>query len=118
MVANERPLPEAVSTLESIVDPLLEGAPSLSAHAALLRFVVRLTLAPRSMRATYLSPLRDAGYSDREIHDVVNVVCCFSYMNRLADGLGVTDHPEDGGWAERLLGAERVAAHRRWAAGE
>jgi len=47
----------------------------------------------------------------------VHVVCCFSYMNRVADGLGVTAHPDDGGWAERLMGAERLATHRRWAEG-
>lgn len=51
------------------------------------------------------------------LHDVVHVVCCFSYMNRLADGLGVTARPEAGSGAERLLGADRVAAHRRWASG-
>ena len=115
-MATQRPLLESVDRLEAVVDPLLDRAPSLTAHGALLRFVVRLGLAPRSMRASHLSPLREAGFSDREIHDVVIVVGCFSSMSRLADGLGVTAHPEDGGWAERLLGAERVAEHRLWAA--
>lgn len=116
--ATAMPLHESVSALEREVERLLDRAPSLAGHGALLRFVVRLTLAPRTMNASHLSPLRAAGYSDREIHDVVGVVCCFSYMNRLADGLGVTAHPEKGGWAERLLGPARVAAHRRWASGD
>ena len=56
--------------------------------------------------------MRAAGYSDREVHDVVNVACCFAYTNRLADGLGVTDPGSaDGPWALELMGTERCRAH-------
>ena len=116
--AAELPLAEGVGHVHDAIDVGLAEAPSLVEHRALLHFVARLTLAPRQSRAAHVDELRDAGYSDREIHDVVNVVCCFSYMNRLADGLGVTDpNSADGAWARELMGEVRCAAHAEWAAG-
>lgn len=100
------------------MDAALQVAPSFADDRAVLGITVRLTLGPRTMRAEHLAPLRAAGLTDREIHDVVQVVCCFSYMNRLADGLGVTADPAAGSWdfARRLMGEERVQAHLAWAA--
>lgn len=116
--ATTLPMAEGVRSIQYALGALLSAAPSFAGDETLLSLVVRLTLAPRTMRAHALHPLREAGYSDREIHDVVHVVCCFSYMNRLADGLGVTNDPVlgAGGWAERLMGAERVRQHVIWAA--
>jgi len=116
--AAERSLAGAVAHVHDTLDTLLVRAPSFAEHRALIRFVTRLTLAPRQSREANIQELRAAGYSDREVHDVVNVACCFAYMNRLADGLGVTDPGSaDGPWALELMGAERCAAHRAWAAG-
>lgn len=36
-----------------------------------------------------VATLRDAGWSDLEIHDACQVIAYFNYVNRLADGLGV-----------------------------
>ena len=116
--ASELPLREGLERVGSAIDAALDAAPSLASHRALLHYVARLTLAPRLMRAHHLEPLRNEGYSDRELHDVANVVCCFSYMNRLADGLGVTSPYEPGEWAEQLMGTARFEAHRAWAKGE
>lgn len=33
--------------------------------------------------------LREAGWSDRAVHDATQVVAYFNYINRIADGLGV-----------------------------
>ena len=41
------------------------------------------------MTADDVQGLRDAGWSDLEIHDAAQVVAYFNYVNRLADGLGV-----------------------------
>ncbi|MEM6931917.1 MAG: hypothetical protein AAF602_33605 [Myxococcota bacterium] len=112
--AAELPLREGVALVQSHIDAALEGS-SLAEHRALLHYVARLALAPRTMRAEHLGPLRAEGYSDRELHDAANVVCCFSYMNRLADGLGVTSHYPPGSWAEQLMGTERLADHHAWA---
>jgi uncharacterized protein YciW len=38
--------------------------------------------------------LRDAGFSDRAIHDAAQVCAYFNYINRVADGLGVDLEPE------------------------
>ena len=39
--------------------------------------------------------LREVGFDDVAIHDVVQVVALFNYYNRLADGLGIDPEPPD-----------------------
>jgi alkylhydroperoxidase family enzyme len=46
------------------------------------------------MREQDLSPLRAAGLSDPEIHDAVQVISYFNYINRIADALGTDLEPE------------------------
>jgi len=36
-----------------------------------------------------LDPLRDAGLSDADIHDVCAVTAYYCYVNRIASGLGI-----------------------------
>ena len=38
--------------------------------------------------------LRRHGFNDRAIHDIVQVVAYFNYINRIADGLGVDLEPD------------------------
>ena len=58
-------------------------------HRALVDYVSKLTRTPAHMQESDLQPLRDAGLDDRAILDA-NLVCgYFSFVNRLADGLGV-----------------------------
>lgn len=61
---------------------------------ALLDYTAKLTLTPREMAPADLEPLRAAGLSDRDIVDLNQVVSYFNYVNRIADGLGVTLEPE------------------------
>ncbi|HZM01296.1 MAG TPA: hypothetical protein VFD43_13700 [Planctomycetota bacterium] len=61
---------------------------------ALLQFAERLALDPARFDEPHLQPLRDAGLDDRAIHDAAQVVAYFSYINRIADGLGVDLEPE------------------------
>lgn len=63
---------------------------------ALLPFAVKLTLSPGAMRRADLAPLRAAGLSDRAIHDAVQAIAYFNYINRVADGLGVDLEEEMG----------------------
>ncbi len=36
-----------------------------------------------------LAPLRDAGLTDRDVHDACAVTAYYGYVNRIASGLGV-----------------------------
>ena len=55
----------------------------------MLRFSVKLTTAPAAMNGADVDALRSAGFSDRDILDIVEVVAYYAYANRIADGLGV-----------------------------
>jgi len=56
---------------------------------ALSKFAARLTHESRNMRPTDLDRLRAHGLDDRAIHDAVQVIGYFNYINRVADALGV-----------------------------
>jgi len=55
----------------------------------MLTFSVKLTNEPRNMEITDIKKLHEAGFSDRDILDIVEVTAYYAYVNRLADGLGV-----------------------------
>ncbi len=61
---------------------------------AILRYAERLALAPGRMGPEHVQALRDAGLDDRAIHDAAQATAYFSYINRIADGLGVDLEPE------------------------
>ncbi len=56
---------------------------------ALVSYALKLTLLPAEMVQQDVAALRDAGLSDRTIHDAASVVAYFNFVNRLALGLGV-----------------------------
>jgi uncharacterized peroxidase-related enzyme len=68
-------------------------APLMPADRALCAFAARLTHHPHAMSPADLDALRAHGLDDRAIHDAVQVIGYFNYINRVADGLGV--EPED-----------------------
>ena len=72
-----------------------EGAPDLRLRA-LLQYAERLALAPGAMDASHVEALREQGLDDRAVHDAAQVTAYFSYINRIADGLGVDLEPEMG----------------------
>ncbi len=57
-------------------------------------FAVKLTKTPGQMGRADVEALRRQGFKDRAIHDIVQVVAYFNYINRIADGLGVDLEPE------------------------
>ncbi len=79
------------------------------ADRALATFATDLTLWPGRTTSADHAPLRDAGFDAAAIHDIVQVVCLFSWMNRLADGLGVRVEARRHDWARALLGDEALA---------
>ena len=58
-------------------------------RVAMLRFAVKLTATPGAMQDADVKALRNAGFSDRDILDIVEVVGYYAYANRIADGLGI-----------------------------
>ncbi len=59
-------------------------------RVAMLGYAEELTLRPGAMTEPDVAALRDAGFSDRDILDIAEVVGYYAYVNRIADGLGVT----------------------------
>ena len=64
-------------------------APLSPKRAAMLTFAVKLTKMPGAMENTDVDALRSAGFSDRDILDIIEVVGYYAYANRIADGLGI-----------------------------
>ncbi len=60
----------------------------------MLDFAAKLTRDPGSVEREDVERLRSHGLSDEQVLSVVLVTCLFSFMTRLADGLGVAFPPE------------------------
>ena len=56
---------------------------------ALCTVAEKLSATPTRMVEEDWQPLRDQGFDDRAILEVVHVVGIFNYLTRLADGLGL-----------------------------
>ncbi len=66
---------------------------------ALLEYAEKVTREPASCERRDVEGLREIGWSDAAIHDAVQVIAYFNYINRIADALGVeleTDRPHWG----------------------
>jgi len=63
---------------------------------ALCDFASRLTHEPKAVGAADVDALRACGLSDAAIHDAIQVVSFFNYINRIAEGVGIEGEPE---WA-------------------
>ena len=66
----------------------------------LLEFTEKMTRTPADMVEEDVAGLRDAGWSDTEVHDAVQVVSYFNYINRVADALGVETEQGFPHWGE------------------
>ena len=57
---------------------------------AILRYAEKLSRRPEEMARDDTTELRAAGLDDRAILEVVEITAYFNFVNRLADGLGVS----------------------------
>ena len=57
-------------------------------------FAVKVTLEPSTVRRADDDAVRSEGWSDAAIHDALQVVSYFNYINRIADVVGIDDEPE------------------------
>ena len=69
------------------------AAPLSDKRKAMLLYATKLTSAPADVTAEDVAVLRRAGFTDRDVLDIVEVTAYYAYANRIADGLGVTDEP-------------------------
>ena len=65
---------------------------------ALCDLALQMTRAPASVTGEDTERLRALGWSDAAIHDAIQVISYFNYINRIADAVGIDDEPE---WASR-----------------
>ena len=56
----------------------------------MLDYAAKLTRTPGDMVEGDVGALRESGFSDRAILDIAQVVAYYAYVNRIADGLGVS----------------------------
>ena len=89
---------EALRT-ESNDDQLVEGVKrdytrlELSpAERAMLDYAVKLTLAPSTVGEEDVQTLRVQGFDDRDILDIIYVICLYNFNDRMADATGITGH--------------------------
>ncbi len=59
-------------------------------------FAVELTHRPAADAAPQIEALRGAGWTDSAIHDAIQVVAYFNYINRIAEAVGIDGEPEWG----------------------
>jgi uncharacterized peroxidase-related enzyme len=60
---------------------------------AMLSYAEKLTVTPSACASEDVEQLRDIGFNDADILDIVQVTAYFNYVNRIADGLGIELEP-------------------------
>jgi uncharacterized peroxidase-related enzyme len=76
------------------------SAPLSVIDHALCAFAEKITQHPAAMSDGDIQSLREIGLSDRAIHDAVQVICYFNYINRVAETLGVENENFVRAWGE------------------
>ena len=59
---------------------------------AMLDYAVKLTVAPSSVGEEDIQTLRAQGFDDRDILDIVYVICLYNFNDRMADATGIKGH--------------------------
>ena len=76
--------------LLSRIDDDWRSAGLTAKRMAMLDYVEKLTVNPWEVSQQDLDALREADFSDRDILDINEVAAYYAYVNRIADGLGVS----------------------------
>lgn len=75
-----------------VADPEVKAAPERL--RPLLRYARKLTLDHTNMQAEDVDAVRDAGWDERALHDLILVASMFNFMNRFVHGHGIEGSPE------------------------
>ncbi len=85
--------------MESKDDQLVEGIKQdyrqlelPASERAMLDYAVKLTVSPSSVGEEDVATLRERGFDDRDILDIVYVICLYNFNDRLADATGIKGH--------------------------
>lgn len=70
------------------------AAPLDARWRELAEYAEKLSLAPHVLAEIDLAPLRAVGLSDSAIHDAIQVIAYFNYVNRVAEGVHVELEPD------------------------
>ncbi|MEM1447980.1 MAG: hypothetical protein AAF957_00160 [Planctomycetota bacterium] len=62
--------------------------------SALAAYAQKLTESPSAMRESDVDVLRAVGLDDVQVHDAIQVIAYFNYINRVADAVDVELEPE------------------------
>ncbi len=65
-----------------------------AADAGLCAYAEKLTRTPATMSELDIAELHQLGFDDLQIHDAIQVVSYFNYINRVADAIHVDLDPE------------------------
>jgi uncharacterized peroxidase-related enzyme len=57
-------------------------------------FAMKMTHTPAAVGRDDVDRLRGLGWSDAAVHDAIQVVSYFNYVNRVADAVGIEDEPD------------------------
>lgn len=71
----------------------------------MLTFVAKLTLDSKSMGRDDIQRLREAGFGDVEILEIVQLAGWFNCITRIADALGAEIEPWRMEWRDELFGS-------------
>jgi len=55
---------------------------------------VKLTALPAAVERADVEALRAHGWDDPAIHDAIQVIAYFNYINRVAEGVGIEPEPD------------------------
>ena len=78
--------------IDALVEDV-ETAPVPEKMRPVYRYLKKLTLTPYKMIQSDADAVLAAGWSERALHDAIMVCCCYSFMNRFADGHGLPSDP-------------------------
>lgn len=77
--------------LQSLRDDELEQCGN-EREVSVLRYVKKLCLAPQQISADDVAALKEQGWDDGEILEIVQIVAMFSYFTRVINGIGISLH--------------------------
>ena len=78
------------ATFEKLLDDI-DAAPLDEKIKPLLRYAETLTKEPYKITQAHADAVFAAGWNEQALHDAINVICMFNFMNRIVLGHGGTE---------------------------